>query len=187
MPDNEILDICADNDDIEDEATNNEIEEAGCSRAEIQTAIMTLEERIKQQPPAQQKEGEKTATAPESEANEHVSSSANATTTIHQREIREESRRIIRAKLPKLETEHFNGREEEWQEFRDCFKGSIHSNPTLADVDKFSYLRASLHGQTHAAIAGFALTSANYENAIGLRKQRFGKRPQYSDSTSTRC
>ena len=44
----------------------------------------------------------------------------------------------------------------------------------MADIDKFSYLRGLLVGPARSAIAGFALTSANYEAATGLLKRRYG-------------
>ena len=69
-----------------------------------------------------------------------------------------------------------SGRVEEWQEFWDGFVSSIHSNPKLSPVDKFSYLRGLLGGTARTAIAGLALTEANYEAAIDLLKRRFGKK-----------
>ena len=50
------------------------------------------------------------------------------------------------------------------------------NNATLADVDKFSYLRGLLIKLTRSAIAGFALTSVNYKAATGLLKRSYGKR-----------
>ena len=81
----------------------------------------------------------------------------------------------VRAKLPKLEVRRFNGRVDEWQEFWDCYESSIHSNPNLSEVDRFSYLRGLLGGATRTTIAGLALTAANYKVAIDLLKGRFGK------------
>lgn len=39
---------------------------------------------------------------------------------------------------------------------------------SLEEVDKFTYLRSLLTGQANSAIAGFALTSANYGAAVEL-------------------
>ena len=74
----------------------------------------------------------------------------------------------MRARLPK----RFNGKIEEWQEFWDCYESSIHSNTS---VDKFSYLRGLLGGAAKTAIAGLALTTANYQVAIDLLNERFKK------------
>ena len=43
-------------------------------------------------------------------------------------------------------------------------------------VDKFSYLRGLLLEPARSAIAGFALTSVNYESAVELLKKRYGKK-----------
>ena len=82
----------------------------------------------------------------------------------------------IRVKLPRLEVRKFSGKLEEWQEFWDSFESAIHSNDSLSKVDKFSYLRGLLLEPARSAIAGFALTSANYEAAVELLKKRFGKK-----------
>ena len=50
----------------------------------------------------------------------------------------------VRAKLPKLEVCKFGGNISEWQEFWDSFGSAIDRNETLAEIDKFSYLRGLL-------------------------------------------
>lgn len=82
----------------------------------------------------------------------------------------------VRAKLPKLEVRKFGGNISEWQEFWDSFESAIDKNATLAEVDKFSYLRGLLVEPARSAIAGFALTSANYKAATDLLKKRYGKK-----------
>ena len=77
----------------------------------------------------------------------------------------------VRARLPKLEVRKFGGVISEWQEFWDSFESAIHKNEALADVDKFSYLRGRLVGPARSAIAGFAITSANYKAATDLLKR----------------
>ena len=61
----------------------------------------------------------------------------------------------VRARLPKLEVRKFGGNIGEWQEFWDSFESAIDKNETLAEVDKFSYLRGLLVGPARSAIAGF--------------------------------
>lgn len=85
-------------------------------------------------------------------------------------------KKAIRAKLPKLEVRKFNGKLHEWQEFWDSFVSAIHENDALSDADKFAYLRGLLLEPARSAIAGFALTSANYESAVELLKKRYGKK-----------
>ena len=81
----------------------------------------------------------------------------------------------VRAKLPKLEVKKFNGKIEEWQEFWDGFESAIHQNECLTTVDRFNCLRTLLTGQAKSAIAGFSLTTANYESAVQRFKKRYGK------------
>ena len=84
--------------------------------------------------------------------------------------------KTARVKLPKLEVRKFVGKLEEWQEFWDSFESAIHLNDSLSKVDKFSYLRGLLVGPARSAIAGFTLTSANYESAVELLKNRYRKK-----------
>lgn len=79
-----------------------------------------------------------------------------------------------RVKLPKLTLKRFNGDLTKWTTFWDCFNASIHSNPTLSTIDKFSYLSSLLESTAADAISGLTLTVANYEEAIAILKRRFG-------------
>ena len=78
-------------------------------------------------------------------------------------------------KLPKLELQKFNGNILKWQEFRDSFEASIHKNPNLQPVVKFNYLRAELEGYASVVISGLDLTNTNYEVAVNLLQERFGR------------
>ena len=80
----------------------------------------------------------------------------------------------VRVKLPKLESKTFDRKVHEWQEFWDSFESSIHINEQFSDVDKFSYLRNMLKGAAKTTIAGFSLTSANYNATIELLEKRYG-------------
>ena len=44
----------------------------------------------------------------------------------------------------------------------------------MCEIDKFSYLRASLSGSAASAIKGFPLTGSNYSGAVKLLKERYG-------------
>ncbi|CAB3997599.1 Hypothetical predicted protein [Paramuricea clavata] len=61
----------------------------------------------------------------------------------------------VRARLPKLQLSTFNGNFTEWQSFWDNFESVSDSNEDLSEIDKFSYLRASLSGSAASAIKGF--------------------------------
>ena len=153
MLDRDILDLLSDKEAVTEAEIAAEIEEAGKLRAEIKTATITLKETLTH------KERVESVTGHENESSSSTISS-----------------RVIRAKLPKLEVGKFNGRPEQWQEFWDGFDNSIHSNPNLSTIDKFSYLPGLVEEPAKTAIAGFALTSANYQAAIGLLKRRFGRK-----------
>ena len=45
-------------------------------------------------------------------------------------------------------------------------------------VDKFNYLNTVLEGPAARSIAGLTLTASNYENAVGILQNRFGKTQQ---------
>lgn len=77
-------------------------------------------------------------------------------------------------KLPKLSIKKFNGDLTRWVTFWDSFDASIHSNPSLSNVDKFNYLNSFLESTAAESVAGLTLTSANYEEAVATLKRRFG-------------
>ena len=79
-------------------------------------------------------------------------------------------------KLPKLELKKFDGSIFKWVEFWDAFESAIHSNKQLHDVDKFNYLKAQLKGTASEVISGLELTQENYNIAINLLKERYGKK-----------
>ena len=45
-------------------------------------------------------------------------------------------------------------------------------------MNKFNYLQSLLEGSAPRAIKGLTLTSANYDNAIKILQERFGKTQQ---------
>ncbi|XP_037515398.1 uncharacterized protein LOC119391821 [Rhipicephalus sanguineus] len=47
----------------------------------------------------------------------------------------------IGPRLPRLEIKPFNGNIREWTAFWEQFEGTVHSNATLSETDKFHYLR----------------------------------------------
>ena len=48
----------------------------------------------------------------------------------------------------------------------------IHKNSKLAAIDEFNYLNSLLDKTASEAIAGLAITKANYEEAIAILKTR---------------
>ena len=79
-------------------------------------------------------------------------------------------------KLPKVSLPTFNGDLLAFQTFWDSFESSVHNNPSLSDVQKFTYLKSLLEEEAARTIDGFALTNANYQQALCLLKERYGQK-----------
>ena len=78
-------------------------------------------------------------------------------------------------RLPKLTLPMFTGNPLKWQTFWDTFKTAVHSNNSLSDVQKFTYLKAQLSGEAANSIEGLPLTESNYMQALNILEERFGQ------------
>ncbi|XP_078364115.1 uncharacterized protein LOC144648427 [Oculina patagonica] len=83
----------------------------------------------------------------------------------------------VRTRLPKLYLPKFKGDVTKWNTFWDSFQSAVHRNEGISNIDKFNYLNSVLEGAAARAIQGLTLTEANYDAAIKLLQERFG-RPQ---------
>ena len=81
-------------------------------------------------------------------------------------------------KLPKLTLPKFRGDLTSWTTFWDSFKSTVHENEGISRVDKFSYLKSLLEGTAARAIQGLTLSDANYNAAVAMLQERFGKPQQ---------
>lgn len=81
-------------------------------------------------------------------------------------------------RLPKITLPRFNGEVTKWSTFWDSFNSAIHTNTDIANIDKFNYLKSLIEGPAARAIQGLTLTNDNYEAAVKILKERFGKRQQ---------
>ena len=88
----------------------------------------------------------------------------------------------VTVRLPKLELKKFDGNVLKWQEFWDTFEATIHNNPTLQPIDKFNYLRAELQSDALKSIGGLELTNANYETAVNMLHERYGRKQLILDN-----
>lgn len=77
-------------------------------------------------------------------------------------------------RLPRLDLPNFSGNALEWQSFWDGFEAAVHDNPAISGVQKLNYLRSLLRGEASQVVAGFALTSDNYEHSLILLKDCYG-------------
>ena len=82
----------------------------------------------------------------------------------------------VRVKLPKLELSKFDGDIINWQGFWDQFLIAIHENDSLADIDKFTYLKSFLSDSALQSINGLSLNATNYKEAIDILHQRYGNK-----------
>ena len=98
------------------------------------------------------------------------------TKKIETENINEIKQRQLTVKLPKLDLKKFDGNILKWTEFWDAFEATIHKNESLHEVDKFNYLKSQLQGQAIELLSGLELTKDNYEIAVNLLKERYGKK-----------
>lgn len=68
-------------------------------------------------------------------------------------------------KLPTISLPEFDGDYMRWLAFHDTFLALIHSNPDVADIQKFHYLRAAIKGEAAQLIESISISSANYNLA----------------------
>ena len=58
------------------------------------------------------------------------------------------------------------------------YNNAIHSNVNMSKVNKFNYLFSLLKENAARSIKGLTLTSVNYDAAIKILQERFGKTRQ---------
>ena len=69
----------------------------------------------------------------------------------------------------------FKGDITKWISFWDSFKSSVHDDIGMSKIDKFNYLNSLLEGTALRAIQGFPISEQNYDHAIALLNERFGR------------
>ena len=81
----------------------------------------------------------------------------------------------VSVKLPQLEISFFNGNKLEWAAFWNTFECTVHSNASLSNVEKFTYLKSKLKGEALTSMNGISLSNANYLVVVDMLKRRFWK------------
>lgn len=79
-------------------------------------------------------------------------------------------------KLPKLTLPTFDGNPLHWTGFWDVFKCSVHDNPELTPVQKFTYLKGQLMDDAKKLIDGFKLEDSSYATSVSLLEKTYGQR-----------
>ncbi|UYV81404.1 hypothetical protein LAZ67_20001094 [Cordylochernes scorpioides] len=105
----------------------------------------------------------------------HGKNIPNSNSRIDENEMRHYVPSCTTVKLPKLIISKFYGNFSEWLTFWNSFDAAIHQNNSLNPIDKFNYLKSHLGGTALNTVEGFALSADNYEKAIKLLKDRFGR------------
>ena len=72
----------------------------------------------------------------------------------------------------------FSGEITKFKSFWDSFDSAVNKNANLSSVDKFNYLHALLEGQAAQAIQRLTLSESNYQLAVEILHERFGKTQQ---------
>ena len=80
-----------------------------------------------------------------------------------------------RIKLPKLVLPRSKGDITMFQSFWDSFQSAVNNNPSLSKIDKFNYLKSLLDGLSARSIQGLTLSPANYDTALEILQDCFGK------------
>lgn len=62
------------------------------------------------------------------------------------------------ARLPRLELPKFDGKLDQWRDFKDTFTAIVHDNPRLKPIDKMTYLKGCLSGEAHGVVKNMALS-----------------------------
>lgn len=85
-------------------------------------------------------------------------------------------------KLPRIELTPFSGKYEDWATFHDLFNSLIHTNGSIADVQKLHYLKANVLGDAESLLRSITITKANYAEAWTKLKNRYNHKRFIVDS-----
>ena len=78
-------------------------------------------------------------------------------------------------KLPYINLIKFDGDPLKYHKFWDLFRSTIHERTDISSTSKFHYLISQLEGEAAKLLSGFDSTSAEYEEAINLLQETYGK------------
>ena len=73
-----------------------------------------------------------------------------------------------RVKLPNITLKTFSGDPLDWKLLKETFEAAVNNNESIANIEKFLYLKTYLDKSALQAIEGFPLTSENYTEAWNL-------------------
>ena len=79
---------------------------------------------------------------------------------------------------PKIPLPRFNGEVLKWQPFWQAFEAEIHSDPTIANINKFNYLMGQLEPNVSRTVGGLFPSNDSYPQLVDLLQERYGSVPK---------
>lgn len=76
-------------------------------------------------------------------------------------------------KLPKIEIPRFDGKPQNWNDFKDLFKNLVNDEINISNVKKLYYLKSALTGEAAELSRDFSITDTNFQEAWALLCQRY--------------
>ena len=78
-------------------------------------------------------------------------------------------------KLPEISIKIFSGDPLEWFTFWDSSSAAVDRDTEMSGIQKMNYLKGYLKGEAARAVSGLPLTDENYQKAVELLKDIFGR------------
>ena len=76
-------------------------------------------------------------------------------------------------KMPKFDLPKFKGHYKDWTPFYEQFMAAVDSSTTIADIQKFNYLKAALSGEALQLVSHLPLSNSNYKFAFKSLMNRY--------------
>ena len=75
--------------------------------------------------------------------------------------------------LPKINIPPFDGKIDEWSNFKGLYDSLVHTNDSLSNIEKFQYLKSYLFGDAASMVANYQLKGELYEIAYKTVNDRY--------------
>ena len=76
-------------------------------------------------------------------------------------------------KMPNFDLPKFKGHYKDWTPFYEQFMASVDSSTTIADIQKFNFLKAALSGEALQLVSHLPLSNSNYKIALKSLMDRY--------------
>ena len=85
----------------------------------------------------------------------------------------------VRAKLPTLQVDIFDGDRSKYQSFIDKFESLVGSKDYISDVDKYGYLLSYLRGRAKRLVEYLPVISSSYKTALDILQRNYVNKEIY--------